>query len=421
MGKLMGLQWAKIRCIGCEKTYGIQQAIFACESCGEPVEVELDLAKFSWHDIHRRMSHRQIGVWRYRELLPVLPYTEIVTLGEGGTNLHRAKRFGERLGFRFLYVKNEGENPTGSFKDRGMTVGVTKAKEIGVKRVICASTGNTSASLAAYAALGGLQCLVIVPSGKIALGKMAQALMYGALVIGVKGNFDQALDLVVEAQREMGFYMLNSINPFRYEGQKTGAYELYDQLGGRVPDWLICPVGNGANIAAYWKGFEELYGLGAIDRLPKMIGVQAEGAAPIANAWIEGKQEIEPVAKPETIATAIRIGRPANWKKTLRAIRDSKGMALIVTDEMILKAQHELAKNEGIFVEPASAASIAGLKILTEQGMISSDELVVCVTSGHGLKDPDAVLQTFTHQLIEIRADLRDLKEVINKNMGAST
>lgn len=332
--------------------------------------------------------NRPLSVWKYRELLPVDNDRFITSLGEGGTGLHHCQRFGRELGLRKLYVKNEGENPTGSFKDRGMTVAISKARELGKKRVICASTGNTAASLAAYSARAGLDCLVFMPAGKVAGGKMVQVVMHGARIVQVKGDFDQALDAVVRLSSERrDLYLMNSLNPFRLEGQKTLAFEVCDQLS-EVPDVVILPVGNGGNISATWKGFNELAQLGQARRRPKMIGVQAVKAAPIARA-VKGKQShIRPVSNPETIATAIRIGSPVNWSKVLRAIKDSDGTAETVTDNEILGAQRELAQKEGIFVEPASAASIAGLIKLVESGRVDRSDVVVCVATGHGLKDP---------------------------------
>jgi threonine synthase len=296
----------------------------------------------------------------------------------------------EQVGLRELYVKNEGENPTGSFKDRGMTVGVTKAMEFGVKSVICASTGNTSASLAAYAAKAGLQCTVLIPSGKIAYGKLSQAMIYGAKVIQVRGNFDESLDAVLKlSEKHRSIYLLNSINPFRIEGQKSLGFEICDQLGQEPPDRIIVPVGNAGNISAIWKGFTEFHELDIVKTLPKMTGIQAAGSAPIAHAIKCGSDTIVPVSAPETVATAIRIGAPVSWKKAMNAIRNSGGTAETVTDDEILSAQKLLARVEGLFVEPASASSIAGLIKLVENGTIDKDERIVCITTGHGLKDPD--------------------------------
>jgi threonine synthase len=294
-----------------------------------------------------------------------------------------------------------------------MTVGVTKAVELGVKSVICASTGNTSASLAAYAAKAGLQCAVLIPSGKIAYGKLAQAIIYGAKVIQVRGNFDQALEIVFKLSGKHRYvYLLNSINPFRIEGQKSLGFEICEQLDNKPPDRVIVPVGNAGNISAIWKGFTEFHNLGFVKTLPKMTGIQAEGAAPIAQAIKTGSQEIKPVSKPETIATAIRIGAPVSWKKAVNAIRDSGGTAETVTDEEILEAQKSLSRLEGLFVEPASASSIAGLKKLVENGTIDKDERVVCVTTGHGLKDPDVAVR-MSEKPLEVDAEIEAIERVI--------
>jgi len=303
-------------------------------------------------------------------------------------------------------------NPTGSFKDRGMTVGVSKAIELGMKAVACASTGNTSASLSAYASKAKIPAVVLLPAGKVALGKVAQALMHGAKVIGIKGNFDDALRLVREFCAEEEFYLLNSINPFRLEGQKTIGYEIADQMRWSSPDRVILPVGNAGNITAIFKGFTEFKDLGFIDRVPKMIGIQAEGSCPIVEAFRAKKNDIVPESNPETIATAIRIGDPVNAVKALSAIYDSGGLADTVTDDEIIQAQRDLARIEGIGVEPASATSIAGLKKLVDTGIIDRDERVVCITTGHLLKDPEEVV-SICGEPIEVEANIEALKKVI--------
>jgi threonine synthase len=345
---------------------------------------------------HNRWRTRNISVWKYIELLPINDLSNKVSLGEGGTGLYHCDRLGKSLGLKNLYVKNEGENPTGSFKDRGMTIGISRAVEIGVKKVACASTGNTSASLAAYAAKAGLECNIYVPSGKVASGKLAQAIIHGAKITQVEGYFDDALNIVINLTKSSSdLYLLNSINPYRLEGQKTIAYEIWEQLNESIPERLILPVGNAGNISAIWKGFIELNKLGLISNFPKMIGVQAKGSAPIAEAFIKGADKIEPISNPETIATAIRIGAPVNWKRALRAARESNGSIDVVTDNEILKAQRSLAKYEGLFVEPASASSIAALKKLVDQGSIDRDDKIVCIATGHGLKDPEVVRKSF--------------------------
>jgi threonine synthase len=333
----------------------------------------------------------------------------IVSLQEGGTPLHYCFSFSDSLKSD-VYVKNEGRNPTGSFKDRGMTIGVTKAKELGFKRVICASTGNTSSSLAAYATKAQLTAYVVVPSHAIALGKMAQALIYGAVVIAIEGNFDEALKIVRELSRNKGIYLLNSINPFRLEGQKTIAFEIIDELG-HVPDKIVVPIGNAGNISAIWKGMKEYKELGIIDKLPHMIGVQATGANPIAMMLNEGFEELHPIGNPETVASAIKIGNPVNWTKAVAAIRESEGFVLDVTDNEILSAQSQIANKEGIFIEPASAASIAGLfKIGTEK---IGDE-IVCITTGTGLKDPDIVIETHKNKIQRVRTR-REISNILDQ------
>jgi len=385
---------------------------YACSKCGNLLEVRIDIAAAKNALGRSEWKKRPISVWRYKELIPVDSKTKIHSLNEGGTPLLKCSRLGERIGVRNLKIKFDGTNPTGSFKDRGMTVGITKAVELGMKTVTCASTGNTSASLAAYAGLAGLRCVVLIPEGKVALGKLAQAMMHGALVVSVKGNFDQALDLVMKASEKLGMYVLNSVNPFRIEGQKTAAYEVCDQNDGRPPEYLYIPVGNGGNSAAYWKGFAEYESLGIVSNHPVVRGIQAEGAAPVANLFESNAKELVPVKKPDTVATAIRIGNPANWKKTVRAIKESGGYASVVSDEEILEAQKSLAKYEGIFAEPAGAAALAGLAKDVRLGKIDRSADVVCVSTGHGLKDPDiAIAQSVQPATIE--ASMKALEELL--------
>jgi threonine synthase len=384
-----------------------------CSKCGDLLDVIYDYSQIRAELNSGKWKNRPLSVWRYEEFLPILDASKIVSLNEGGTGLHQCKRLATTLGVKKLYVKNEGENPTGSFKDRGMTVGITKALEFKVKTVACASTGNTSASLAAYAAKSGLQCVVLIPSGKIAYGKLAQAVIYGAKVVQIKGNFDQALKTVLElSAQHKEIYLLNSINPYRVEGQKTLAFEICDQLNMRVPDKIVMPVGNAGNISAVWKGFQEFNKLDLTSKLPQMIGIQAAGASPIARAIKTGSNSIQPVTEPETIATAIRIGTPVSWKKAIQAIRDSKGTAETVTDEQILEAQKLLARYEGLFVEPASASSIAGLKKMIELGEIDKNELIVCIATGHGLKDPDVAVR-FCEKPVEAEADVKSIERIL--------
>jgi len=401
------------KCINCGSKYGIDEIVYFCKKCGDILEIKYDDGELAEALRDNKWQNAPLSVWRYRNFMPISDTTKVVSLNEGGTGLHLCQRLAKHLGLRQLYVKNEGENPTGSFKDRGMTVGVTKAVELGVQSVICASTGNTSASLAAYAAKAGLQCAVLIPSGKIAYGKLSQAMIYGAKVIQVRGNFDQALDVVLKlSEKHRSIYLLNSINPFRIEGQKSLGYEICDQLNQEAPDRVVVPVGNAGNISAIWKGFTEFHELGVVETLPKMTGIQAAGSAPIAKAIKTGSDTIVPVSAPETVATAIRIGAPVSWKKALNAIRESHGTAETVTDEEILSAQKMLARVEGLFVEPASASSIAGLKKLVENGEIDKDERVVCVTTGHGLKDPDTAVK-MSEKPVEVDAEITAIEEVL--------
>jgi threonine synthase len=330
-------------------------------------------------------SDRWQGViHRYAEHLPVTNDTPIVTLNEGNTPLIRVPNFVEAIGGKFeLYLKFEGLNPTCSFKDRGMTMAVSKAKERGAEVVICASTGNTSASAAAYAARAKMKCVVILPNGKIAMGKLAQALMYGATTIAVEGNFDEALRIVRELGETGKVEVVNSINPVRIEGQKTAAFEICDELGD-APDFHFLPVGNAGNITAYWKGYKEYHAADKADTLPRMFGFQAAGAAPIVDG--------APVPDPHTIATAIRIGNPASWQGAKNAVAESNGHINKVTDEEILAAYTLIARSEGIFVEPACAAPLAGLRKCLEQDMIPEGSLVAATMTGHGLKDPDTAI-----------------------------
>jgi threonine synthase len=366
--------------------------------------VKESLDKYEWDNV-------QFSVWKYKHLLPI-DTARIITLGEGGTRLHPCSRLGKKLGVQ-LWVKNEGENPTGSFKDRGMTVGVTKAINSGAKTLICASTGNTAASLAAYSAKAGVKCVVMIPSGKIALGKLSQSLIYGAKVIQLKGNFDEALKLVFQlAENNPSVYLLNSVNPFRIEGQKTLSYEVSQQLNYQPVDYMLVPVGNAGNISAIWKGLKEFNALGFLKSMPRLIGVQAEGASPIADAIANNRDFIQPVAKPETVASAIRIGSPVSWKKAIMAIRESKGTGMTVSDEEILEAQKLLGREEGIFVEPASASSIAGLIKKVNEGAIEKGSKVVCITTGNGLKDPDIALR-LTSEALEAPADISEIQRLL--------
>ena len=340
----------------------------------------------------------------YRPYLPVTEATPIVTLLEGNTPLIPVPAIANRIGREVkVYAKYDGLNPTGSFKDRGMTMAISKAKEAGATAVICASTGNTSAAAAAYARRAGMRAFVVIPDGYVALGKLAQALLYGAEVIAIKGNFDDALKIVQEMSANYPVTLVNSVNPYRLQGQKTAAFEIVDVLGD-APDWLCIPVGNAGNITAYWMGFNEYYQNKKSIRLPKMMGFQAAGAAP----FISG----QPVANPETVATAIRIGNPANWEKALKAQQASQGEFNPVTDEEILDAYRILAGEEGIFCEPASAASVAGLLKVKER--VPTGATIVCVLTGNGLKDPSSAIDYSVNETYTgIEANLTDVAKVM--------
>ena len=378
----------KLVCVHCGAEYPPDAIVYNCEKCGHLLAVKYDLDDITV--THEELQKRPISVWRYKEFLPVR--IEPVSLEEGGTPLYHLKRLGEELGLKNLYAKHEGMNPSGSFKDRGMTLGVSMAKQLGKNIVACASTGNTSASMAVYAAKAGMPAVVLLPAGHVALGKVAQALMHGAKVISIRGNFDRALEMVHELCVSHGIYLLNSINPYRLEGQKTIGFEAVDQLGC-VPDRFVLPVGNAGNISAVYKGLCEWKDIGYIDSLPKMTGIQAAGSMPIVNAVKNNLPVVEVEQNPETVASAIRIGAPVNAEKALRAIRETGGTAESVTDEEILEMQRDLARKEGIGVEPASTASVAGIKKMAEQGLLDKDEKIVCVVTGHLLKDPETVIK----------------------------
>jgi len=340
---------------------------------------------------------------KYKDFLPITPQTPLFSLGEGDTPLVRCPALEKEIGCGELYLKLEGCNPTGSFKDRGMVVAVAKAMESASQAVMCASTGNTSASAAAYAAYCGLTAIIIIPGGKIALGKLAQAIVYGAKIITIDGNFDQALNIVRALTRKHPVTLVNSINPNRIEGQKTAAFEIIDALG-EAPDYLFIPVGNAGNITAYWKGFTEYYQAGKARNKPRMMGFQAEGAAPIVRGYV--------IAEPETVASAIRIGNPASWQKAVAARDESDGVIDMVSDDEILSAYHLLAAKAGVFAEPASAASLAGLIKLSCQGMDFSPKRVVCIITGTGLKDTDIALKT-AEPFLELPADLSAVEKAL--------
>ncbi|ADC87660.1 threonine synthase [Staphylococcus lugdunensis] len=348
------------------------------------------------------MKRWQGLVEEYRSYLPVNEETPQLTLNEGNTPLIHCDYLSQKLNIN-LYVKYEGANPTGSFKDRGMVMAVTKAKEQGKKIVICASTGNTSASAAAYAARAGLKAIVVIPEGKIALGKLSQAVMYGAEIVSIEGNFDEALEIVKEIAKDGEIELVNSVNPFRIEGQKTASFEVIEQLT-KAPDILAIPVGNAGNITAYWQGFKEYHDKHGVT-LPRLFGFQAEGASPIVQNKV--------IKNPETIATAIRIGNPASWTKATAALNESHGLIDSVTDEEILEAYQIMTSKEGIFSEPASNASIAGLIKLHRAGQLPKNQTVVAVLTGNGLKDPDTAISLLDNPIQPLPNDKRSIIEYI--------
>ena len=386
----------------CGAKLDLHDRALACPRCGDLLEVVVEriacdpaTLKRQWRE--RRLSHdpRDLsGVWRFRDLLPDYPADTVVTLGEGNTPLVRGSRTAQWVGLKTLWFKHLGWNPTASFKDLGMTVGMTEAKFLGAQAVGCASTGNTSASLAAYAARAGLISKVFLPAGQTSQNKLAQALDYGAELIEVPGSFDDALDTML-GSANAGLYFLNSINPFRLEGQKTAMFELLEQLQWNVPDYVIVPGGNLGNSSAFGKAFEELKHFGFLDKLPKLIVVQAAGANPFARMWRDGTRQLVPVEHPETAATAIRIGNPRSWKKSLRGVEFTGGFIMDVTDEEIGEAKTMIGR-DGIGCEPASATTLAGLRKLRSQGKLDPDAVVVAILTGHVLKDTDYIIKSRT-------------------------
>ena len=396
----------QLRCIGCGARIAGVEALpdFRCAQCGELFEVEYPgwverrgpdrpnpgALKWLWRE--RKGSSEALdhsGVWRFRELLPILEsFGDAVTLREGNTPLYHLPRASKALGIDQIYAKHQGMNPTGSFKDTGMTAAISVAKERGFEWVACASTGNTSAAMAAYAARAGLRCLVLIPDGKIAWGKLSQAMDYGAVTCQLKADFDGCLTLLTQIVKEAPIYLLNSVNPYRLEGQKTPAFEIAEAFDWNVPDHLIVPGGNLGNSSALGKGFKEMHELGLVARMPRISVIQAEGANPLARSFATNRgTELEPV-EAHTRATAIRIGNPASWRKAARAIQETCGWCLDVTEAEIAIAKAEIGA-EGLGCEPASAVTLAGLKKLRAQGAIRSNETVVLVLTGHTLKDAD--------------------------------
>jgi len=422
-----------LQCIACSATYDISEAIYTCTRCGGLLDVQHDLSRLHGR-ITRELFDARLGevdmphnsgVWRYKELIfPDLPLDQVISRGEGNTNLYRApKKLSAYVGAKRLALKHEGENPTGSFKDRGMTGGITHAAMVGANSVLCASTGNTSASMASYAALADIPGYVFFPYGNIALGKLAQSMAYGAVNVQVRGDFDTSLKLVREACDRFGIYLLNSVNPFRLEGQKTIIFEILQQRKWQIPDWVVMPGGNLGNSSAMGKGLHEFYELGLIDKLPRIAIIQAEGASPFYQSYRRGFDEFIPT-KASTVATAIKIGNPASYEKAKRTLQWTNGIVESVTDQQIIDAK-AIVDQSGIGCEPASAASVAGIKKLIESGIIGADEDVIGILTGHVLKDPDLVINyhndtledglhgTFANKLRVIDPSLADVEQLL--------
>ncbi len=418
-------------CVRCSRRYPVQHVRYTCE-CGGLLDLQRDFSRLKADELLSKWESRwgakrgaeASGVWRYKELVIDLPDSQIVSKMEGNTRLYPAGRAADYAGLERFMLKHEGENPTCSFKDRGMTCGVTAAKIYGANCVACASTGNTSASMAAYAATCGMKSLIFIPSGKIAYGKLAQVLAYGGMTFQIEGNFDDAMELVQKICSELGIYLLNSINPFRLEGQKTICFETLQQLDWEMPDWFVVPGGNLGNNSALSKALMELHQIGIIRKIPRIAVVQAHGANPLYKMWKE-KKNFEPLKNPETIATAIKIGNPVSWEKSLRGIEWSKGVVEEVTEQEIMDAK-AILDSAGIGAEPASCCSVAGAKKLVESGVISKKDFVVGILTGNMLKDPDAIIDYHNDRLrdqgiigryanrpIKIKADVNEVRKVL--------
>lgn len=414
-----------LKCIDCGRTYE-PEAVYRC-SCGGLLEVALNLSELkeivSRDLFDSRLKERKkpygSGIWRYRELIhPLVSDEQIISRPEGNTNLYSHKKVSEYTGIKNIYLKHEGENPSGSFKDRGMSVGVSEAVRLKKKVVACASTGNTSASMAAYAAMAGLNSIVFIPEGEIAYGKLSQALAYGAKALQVKGNFDDAMKLVCESSDALGIYLLNSVNPWRVEGQKSIMFEMLQQLSWQSPDWVVLPAGNLGNTSAFGKAFKEMKELGFIDEVPRIASIQAHGANPFYQMWLKGCSELHAVKNPKTIATAIKIGNPVSWKKALAAIKYSGGVVEEVSDQEIMDAK-AVIDSSGVGCEPASAASVAGAKKLCEKGVIKRDDVVVSIITGNILKDPDATVNYHLSKLEGITCRYANKPTVVEPTLDA--
>lgn len=398
------------RCINgeCRKAFGLDERVYTCPSCGDLLEIErtddgaTDAASLRELWLKRRTSRDDrdsSGVWRFREFLPFGDDVAVVSLGEGNTQLYDAPRCAEYAGLNSLLLKHQGNNPTGSFKDTGMTAAVTQAQKLGMQRVVCASTGNTAASLAAYAARAKMECTIMAPAGQVSAAKLAQALDYGAKVQEIEGNFDTCMRAIRELVEDGSAYLVNSINPFRIEGQKTVAFELAEQIEWRAPDHLVVPGGNLGNSSAFGKGFRELVAAGLLDRQPQITVVQAEGAAPFARFHQAHGSELVNDDHPQTLASAIKIGAPVSWKKASTAVNDTGGRVITVTEQEIADAKAMIGR-DGIGCEPASATTVAGIRKLVKENQIKPDESVVAILTGHLLKDTDYVIKYHEQRLV---------------------
>lgn len=429
-----------LTCVSCRMSYDVLKIRYRCD-CGEVLEVQSKNQSQQDKNVLKKLFDNRLkdmslpnssGVWRYRELILPIADNNIVSKPEGNTNLYSVGALcdngqnivGEYTGIDTMFIKHEGENPTGSFKDRGMTTGVSMARQLGMKAVACASTGNTSASLASYAAKAGMKAFVFIPDGKISFGKLAQTIAYGAKTIQIKGDFDVAMKLVEEICRGMNIYLLNSINPFRIEGQKSIAIELLHQLGWKTPDWIVIPAGNLGNTSAIGKALFELKNIGMIDRVPRIASIQAAGANPFYQSFKTGFK-IRKSVRAQTIATAIQIGNPVSFVRAKKVIEESNGVVEEVTDQQILDAKTKVDA-AGVGCEPGSATSVAGLKKLVASGTISKNESAVCITTGHVLKDPDTVMKyhlnsldgfisPYRNQIESAESNIESIKKIVSK------
>ncbi|MCL4252405.1 MAG: threonine synthase [Anaerolineae bacterium] len=424
---------SKLQCMDCQKEYPLNSVIYACTACGGLLDVQHDMTELKKR-VSRQLFDARIGtfkapynsgVWRYKELIyPDVDENLIVSKPEGNTNLYHVPKLAQWAGLDTLYLKHEGENPTGSFKDRGMTGGVTHARVLGMNRVSCASTGNTSASLASYAATADMEGIIFFENKNIAIGKLSQAVAYGATCIQIDADFDRNLELVREVSIHLGIYALNSINPFRLEGQKSIIIETIHQLNWQVPDWIVVPGGNLGNTSAFGKSLYEMHQLGLIDKMPRIAVIQASGANPLYQSYQRGFDQLSPL-KAKTIASAIKIGNPVNYPKAIRSLKWTNGVVEMVTDQEIMDAK-ALIDRAGIGCEPASACSLAGAKKLVDMGIIQPHETVVGILTGHVLKDPDATIKYHRDELADIRgnypnqihqvsADVDEIEAILNR------